>query len=247
MSRGYHGDPSLTARKFTTVGGRRWFRSGDLARWGSDGCLYFAGRTDDQVQIRGVRVEPAEVTRAVRKLPGISDARVASSTDPATGQGRLRCHVVAETEVGDQDGQITRWRAELARWLPRQMIPEDWTLTNRLPVTVSGKWERPQSPREGSGQEARGEDGAALAMLRDQWSAVLGTSSVPDDASFFDLGGHSISAIKLLNLVRESFGRDYPMSDFFQDPTVRGMAAWLAQGAGADQPGRDSERTRGEL
>ncbi len=224
VARGYHNAPE---RFRVDEEGRRWYPTGDVVRWRSDGRLHFVGRADDQVQIRGVRVEPAEVTRAVRGLSGVRDARVAGEPDAATGRTRLRCHVVPDAPVTDEADRVRRWRAELATVLPRPMVPEVWSVLADLPMTAVGKWDR----------TAPEPDPGPLAAVRAEWSAALGGAEVPDDAVFFDLGGHSISAIRLLNRIREVFGVEYPMSAFFEDPTVRGMAARLS----------DTDRVRGEL
>ncbi|MBB5159003.1 non-ribosomal peptide synthetase [Saccharopolyspora phatthalungensis] len=232
VARGYHGDPSLTAQRFSTDdNGCRWYRTGDLVRWRADGELDFVGRADDQVQIRGVRVEPAEVTCAVRTLPGVLDARVLAETDDATGRDLLACHVLAERTAADGLGETElarRWRAGLAELLPRPMVPERWLVVDRLPLTQNGKWARQ------AGQAS--DDDRIAAAVRQVWAEVLGVDGFDDYARFFDLGGHSLNALTLLNRVRERFGAEYSLSEFFADPTVCGMASVLA-----------GNRMRGEL
>lgn len=248
IGRGYHNDPGLTQRRIMTVQGRRWFRSGDLARWGTDGRLHFIGRSDDQVKIRGVRVEPAEVTSAVRSLAGIRDARVTSSTDPATGHGMLCCHVVPDAPVADPSLQIKHWRAQLSAHLPRQMIPDEWILAGALPLTSHGKRARHPEPGQTTASLlAPHDDDSLLSAVKSEWQTLLSISDLPDGATFFDLGGHSITAIRLLNRIYEKFGVHYPMSTFFAHPTVHEMAERLRSqgdvrlGSAGDPP------VRGEL
>lgn len=140
VARGYHGSATLTAERFSTdADGRRWYRTGDLVRWNHDGQLEFVGRSDDQVQIRGVRVEPAEVSRAVAALPGVREALVTGVVDPGSGQGRLVAWIRPEEPVTDENAAVRRWRQQLARALPRPMVPEEWTVTDRLPTDINGK------------------------------------------------------------------------------------------------------------
>ncbi|MER5549375.1 MupA/Atu3671 family FMN-dependent luciferase-like monooxygenase [Streptomyces sp. NPDC002589] len=233
VARGYHGDPVLTGSRFSADDtGSRWYRTGDLVRWRADGELDFVGRADDQVQIRGVRVEPAEVTAAVRTLPGVRDARVLRSTDEATGRDLLSCHVLAEPSAVDGVDSVElarRWRAGLAELLPRPMVPERWQVVDELPLNPNGKW---------NGAEDDNTAGDRIAeFVRAEWAEVLGVTGFDDHARFFDLGGHSLNAIVLLGRVRERLEVPYPLTEFFNDPTVAGMVTRLS-GDG---------RVRGEL
>lgn len=199
--RGYHADPVLTAARFSTdAAGRRWYRTGDLARW----------RADEQVKIRGFRVEPAEVTAAVRQLPGIPDARVVVS------DGELTCYVRSDEPLPEQSA---RWRAQLAEVLPRPMVPLHWRVVREFPLNGNGKWD--QHASTSTGPDTR-------STVRAEWTAVLGEREFADDTRFFDLGGHSVNAITLLNRVRTRFDTDYPIGEFFAAPTVDGMVARLS-------------------
>ncbi|MTD54461.1 non-ribosomal peptide synthetase [Amycolatopsis pithecellobii] len=212
VARGYHRD--TTDRRFRTdTAGRRWYRTGDLVRWRTDGELDFAGRVDDQVQIRGVRVEPAEVTRAVRTLPGVRDARVLPRVDEASGRELLVCQVLADRDT-DETELVRRWRAALAELLPRPMVPERWQVVDELPLSGNGKWDRHAST-------------PVAGTIRELWAEVLGVDGFADDARFFDLGGHSLTVVALLNRIRERLAAEYTFTEFFADPTVRGMATRL--------------------
>ncbi|REH46881.1 acyl carrier protein [Kutzneria buriramensis] len=216
VARGYHADPVLTAARFSTdAEDRRWYRTGDLARLRPDGELDFAGRVDDQVKIRGFRVEPAEVTAAVRKLPGIPDARVVAA------DGELICYIRSDEPLAEQSA---RWRAQLAEVLPRPMVPLHWRVVREFPLNGNGKWDH-HAPADLDTRSA----------VRAEWAAVLGNREFADDTRFFDLGGHSVNAITLLNRIRTRFDTDYPLGEFFDAPTVAGMVARL------------SGRVRGEL
>lgn len=244
VARGYHGSDSLTAERFTTdEDGCRWYRTGDLVRWRADGRLEFVGRSDDQVQIRGVRVEPAEVSRAVCALPGVAEALVIGSVDPDTGQGKLTAWVRPDEPVTDENARIVRWRQQLAAALPRPMVPEQWTLTDQLPTDINGKRLRRPEPAAAPEPSETPVTDTVAETVRAEWSTVLGTEDLPQDASFFDLGGHSLSVIKLLGRIERSLGVRLTLSEFFDAPTLDGTtAAVLARRADSDQ-----DRVRGQL
>ncbi|MBO8193532.1 amino acid adenylation domain-containing protein, partial [Streptomyces oryzae] len=266
VARGYLREAPATEDRFhTDPSGRRWYRTGDLARRRPDGRLHYVGRVDDQAQINGVRVEPAEVEAAVRTLDGVRDARVVPGQAPGTddaGRQLLHCHVVPEAAAGTGPESVRVWRRALGELLPGPMIPERWTVVDRLPVTPNGKWDRgstrrtAEAPRgtpsaKGTGHHPAPHDGhpdrrdrpdrpdrpETVAALRVCWQQVLGldgdaAQSFSDDDSFFDVGGHSISAIRLLNRVREQFGTACTMAEFFAEPTVAALAGRLvARGA----------------
>ncbi|MFJ6737399.1 MupA/Atu3671 family FMN-dependent luciferase-like monooxygenase [Streptomyces sp. NPDC091279] len=250
VARGYHGSDSLTAERFSTdEDGCRWYRTGDLVRWRGDGLLEFVGRSDDQVQIRGVRVEPAEVSRAVGALPGVAEALVLGSVDPATGQGRLTAWVRPDGPVADENAHVVRWRQQLAAALPRPMVPEQWTLTDRLPTDINGKRLRRPEPAAVAGPSKApetdeiAERDTVAQTVRAEWSGVLGMDELPSDASFFDLGGHSLSVIKLLGRIERKLGVRLSLSEFFDAPTLDGTTAAVS----ARRAAAGSDRVRGQL
>ncbi|MDF4251731.1 MupA/Atu3671 family FMN-dependent luciferase-like monooxygenase [Streptomyces sp. WMMB303] len=253
VARGYPRDAPATEERFRTdPTGRRWYRTGDLARRRPDGRAHYVGRADDQTQINGVRVEPAEVEAAVRTLDGVRDARVlpefpgvpgtaAPSDAPDGGRQLLHCHVVPETAEAAAPGAVRGWRRALGELLPGPMVPERWTVVAELPLTPNGKWDRGRTseaagarPAADSGHQDAPEDHAeTLAALRACWQQVLGVDDetaeqLSDDDSFFAVGGHSISAIRLLNRVRERFGAACTMAEFFAEPTPAALAGRLA-------------------
>jgi acyl carrier protein len=161
----------------------------------------------------------------VRTLPGIRDARVLPHMDEETGRSLLSCHVLVDERSLDEithTERARRWREQLAKYLPRPMIPERWHITDRLPLAANGKWDRDAVTADSSG------GGHAATAVRQAWAEVLGFDGFSEDAGFFDLGGHSVNAITLLNRIREQFAVDYPMVEFFADPTVRGMVSRLS-------------------
>jgi amino acid adenylation domain-containing protein len=232
VARGYWNRPGLTAERFVPdpFGGRpgaRLFRTGDLARWRPDGALEFLGRVDQQVKVRGFRVEPGEVEAALGRHPSVREAAVVANRDEV-GENRLDAYVV----VGDGP-EVTpaALRRFLRERLPRHMVPATITRLDALPLTVSGKVDRPALPRPEGGT------GAIASPPRDEvesrlvriWEEVLGTGPVGVADNFFDLGGHSLLAIRLTSRVEDEFGRRLPLSSLFLGATVEELAALLRE------------------
>ncbi|MFD7617977.1 MupA/Atu3671 family FMN-dependent luciferase-like monooxygenase [Streptomyces sp. NPDC059802] len=237
----------------------RYYRTGDLVRWTADGRLVFVGRTDDQVKIRGFRIEPEEVARVLGRLDGVRRAAVVGLRR-ANGEAFLAAYVVP-TEPGcdsttEQRSRTDRWAEELHHHLPEYMVPRAWRVLTELPLTGNGKLDRTQLPpadpflpadgegaRRADGDEARRADGpppeaepltAVENGLRDLWAAEFGltASGVDPDVSLFDLGGHSLTAMRLVNRIREAWGIEYPLSRLYQEPTLRAMTEFV-RGAGS--------------
>ena len=217
---GYLGRPAETATVFRPGEARRTYRPGDLRRLRSDGQLQFLGRVDDQVKIRGYRVEPGEVQQALTALDAVADAAVLARPDRA-GEQQLVAYVVPAGEL-----DVERIAAELARTLPGYLVPQRWVRMDRLPVNPSGKLDRaglPEPEQAPAGAAPRTDLERRLAEL---WRAELGTAGgIGVDQPFFRLGGHSLTAVRLLNRVRDELGIDYSLTDFFRAPTIRAMAA----------------------
>ncbi|QLE75882.1 amino acid adenylation domain-containing protein [Streptomyces rectiverticillatus] len=229
----------------------RLYRTGDLVRWTADGRLQFRGRTDDQVKIRGYRVEPEEVSRALNALDGVREAVVLARRN-GRGEAYLAAFTVPADPVGDgaDDRQAFAdlMADALAERLPEYLVPRAWTVLAALPVTAAGKLDRaglpvpdlvtaapavpaaPAAPAAPSASAAPAPGSDVERRLRALWAAEFGTDAggIAPDASFFDLGGHSITAIRLVNRAREEFGTEYPMVRFYEEPTLRAMAAFLS-------------------
>ncbi|MFJ5104713.1 amino acid adenylation domain-containing protein [Streptomyces sp. NPDC088554] len=243
VAHGYHARPAETAAAFLDdSAGSVLYRTGDLGRWRTDGSLQYCGRTDDQVKIRGHRVEPAEVLTALTALPGVRDAAVVPRRD-RHGEVEFVAYVVPETPADD----LRRLRATLSAELPDHLVPGHWVSLERLPVNASGKLDRGRLPEPAPADEARGADAEPTTRLEkslhELWCDELGAHQVPVTRSFFELGGHSLSAIRLLHRMADQLDVEVSMADFFQDPTIRGVAARREQSgpelsepvAGADE------------
>ncbi|GHC47315.1 hypothetical protein GCM10010507_23580 [Streptomyces cinnamoneus] len=220
---GYLGRPRESAAAFVAdplAPGTRLYRTGDLGRWTADGELQYLGRRDEQVKIRGVRVEPAETRRTLLALPGVRDAEVVVRTGPG-GEPRLVGYL--ELAPGIATAEIV---AQLTAQLPGQFVPSAWVRLDRLPLNAAGKHDRHALPEP---DWAAAEEGAepltaAEHAVHALWCEELGVGSVPVDRSFFSVGGHSLSAVRLLDRLRDELGLDCTLPAFFRQPTVRALA-----------------------
>jgi amino acid adenylation domain-containing protein len=236
LARGYLGRPALTAEKFipSPFGdepGARLFRTGDRVRWRPDGQLEFLGRLDDQVKVRGFRVDPAEVESALLRHPAVRQAAVAAFEDEA-GDRRLAAYVVAD---GDPAAEPAELAGFLRERLPHHMVPSTVVRLDSLPLTPSGKVDRRALPApdrsiagRGGSVGPRDEVEARLAAI---WEEVLDARPVGVADSFFDLGGHSLLAVRLMSRIEEQFGRRLPLATLFRGGTVEDLARLLREPA----------------
>ncbi|MEV8433436.1 MupA/Atu3671 family FMN-dependent luciferase-like monooxygenase [Streptomyces chartreusis] len=262
---GYLHRPELGAERFLPDPDpgpdARRYRTGDLVRWTREGKLEFCGRADDQVKVRGFRVEPEEVSRVLNALDGVREAAVLARRNDR-GEAYLAAYAVPAEPIGttadDRQAQADLLTAELAARLPEYLVPRAWRVLPALPVSGNGKLDRAALPAPDLVSTApgrrTGDSGPAVVRatgveqrVRELWADEFGIDAdgIADDVSFFDLGGHSITAMRLVNRVREEFGTEYPMLSFYQDPTPRAMTARLAGGAGEESQGAPSRTSEG--
>jgi len=231
LARGYWARPALTAERFLpdpfAEGGGRMYRTGDRVRRRPDGSLAFAGRADDQVKIRGHRIEIGEVEAALRGLPGVAEAVVLRREGPAGAS--LAGYVVPARGKRLEAGRL---RAGLARILPEPMVPASLTLLARLPVTANGKLDRRALPDPAADDRRGRPPGTATERrLAGIWSAILGFPVRVADRRFFDLGGDSLSALRLVARLRLIAPRGgIGVADLLRDPTIAELAARIEAG-----------------
>ncbi|MCF3104940.1 amino acid adenylation domain-containing protein, partial [Streptomyces roseoverticillatus] len=228
LARGYLGRPALTAERFIACPfepGARMYRTGDLVRWTGDGTLEFLGRADDQVKIRGFRIEPGEVESAAVRCAGVGRAAAVVRED-RTGDPRLVAYVVPAP--GAEPGPA-RIRAELAEVLPDHMVPSAVVVLDALPVTANGKLDRKALPAPGYGtvRGGRRPRSGREEILAGLFAAVLGLPEAGAEDDFFDLGGNSLLAMRLVARARTALGVELGIRQVFATPTVAGLAAGL--------------------
>ncbi|MBF4481070.1 non-ribosomal peptide synthetase, partial [Rhodococcus rhodochrous] len=225
LSRGYLGRPDLTVARFVAnpFGRGRLYRTGDIARWNSEGILEYAGRSDSQVQLRGFRIELGEIESQLLQAPGVAQA-VAMVRDDGLGE-RLVGYVVARTGETVDAAAV---RAHASEFLTGYMVPDVVTVLDELPLTVNGKLDRRALPvprididadrfREPATESER--------IVARVWAEVLGIERVGADDSFFDLGGNSLVATRVVARINEATGASLAIRELFEDPTVAGLAA----------------------
>jgi len=234
VATGYLGRPDLTAERFsvdTDVKTRRWYRTGDLVRLLPTGELECLGRTDDQVKVRGYRIEPGEISAAVCRWPGVREAVVVAREDRANDV-RLVGYVVADDGVTLDDA----FRAYLRRTLPDYMVPAAFVRLDRLPLTPSGKIDKRSLPAVDSiADVARSAFVAPRTpseeLLAGLWMEALGVPRVSVDDDFFTLGGHSLLASQILSRLRRDHGIEITFRRIFETPTIAGLAERIDQDA----------------
>ncbi|MER7705094.1 amino acid adenylation domain-containing protein [Kitasatospora sp. NPDC097605] len=229
---GYHRRPGLTAARFVPdpygPPGARLYRTGDLARRRPDGTLEHLGRIDQQVKIRGLRIEPGETEAALRGLPGIADAAVVVRED-RPGDKRLTGYLVPAPGADEPDPAALR--AALKRTLPDHQVPAAYAVLPALPLTPNGKLDRRALPAPRVRRDAGAAKPATEAerVLAGIWAEVLDLPEVGTDEDFFDLGGHSLLATQVVAKARkrltEAGARPVSVMDLFTCRTVRDLAA----------------------
>jgi len=227
---GYLERPALTAERFvpdpfTSALGGRMYRTGDLARHRKNGELDFLGRIDNQVQLRGFRIELGEIETALMGLEGVSQAVVMLREDEP-GDQRLVAYLVARS---DEELDPTALEHGLAQSVPRFMLPSAYLVLDSVPVTPNGKIDRKALPAPGEGDlNRRAPYVAPRTKLEERlaalWVEVLSVDRVGVDDDFFQLGGHSILATRLISRVRETFNVSLALGRLFDSPTVASLA-----------------------
>ncbi len=234
VTRGYLGRPDLDAEKFPVFhDGRRWYRSGDLARYRPDGQLEFLGRIDHQVKIRGFRIELGEIETALSGHPDVREALVLALREPGGAERSLRLVAFVVSEEGEEgtSPEAAGLRELLRGRLPEYMIPAVFHTLDALPVTANGKVDRQALARLDAQAEA---PAAAVSTVPSTpiekelariWREVFRIAEVGLEDNFFDLGGHSLLAMRVVARIRSELGVELPVQRLFEDPTLGSLAA----------------------
>ncbi|MET0399063.1 MAG: non-ribosomal peptide synthase/polyketide synthase, partial [Longimicrobiaceae bacterium] len=251
VTRGYLNRPELTAEKFvpdpfTGESGARMYRSGDRVRWLPAGELEYLGRVDQQVKVRGFRIEPGEIDAALTRHPGVREAVV------VVRGGVLVAYVVpAEGEALSSAAELRAWLGER---LPEYMVPASFAVLERLPLTANGKVDRAALPEPGLAGEGEwyvAPRTPTEEILAGIWARYLEVERVSVDADYFALGGHSLAATSMISQVRQAFGVEVPLRAVFEAPVLSALAerieALMREGTGMVLPPLERAPREGPL
>jgi acyl carrier protein len=227
LAAGYLNHPDLTCEKFvknpySADSGHILYRTGDLVRWRSDGNLEYLGRMDEQLKVRGFRIEPGEIEAALGEIEGIRES-VVVARDMGDEERQLIAYIVPSASEKDRQS-VDKLRLLLSRKLPAYMIPSYFVYVSGFALTASGKVDKKMLPTPDDNQfcketykEPRSESERQLCEL---WASLLRVERVGIDDNFFSLGGHSLLAARLISAVRNDFAVDIPLRLIFDRPTV---------------------------
>ncbi|HEX7334406.1 MAG TPA: amino acid adenylation domain-containing protein [Pyrinomonadaceae bacterium] len=242
IARAYLGCPELTAEKFvphpySAEPGARLYRTGDLVRYLSDGNIDILGRMDQQVKLRGFRVELGEIETVLQQHPLVRESVVVFRED-APGEKRLAAYVVGDSQTIPAAQLIAELRIWLRQHLPDYFVPAHFVVLDNLPLTPNGKVDRRALPAPDHSEEPefiapRTPEEATIAEI---WADILDISPIGVETNFFDLGGHSLLATRIVTRIREAFCLDLPLRVLFEFPTIAGVAEHVV-----------SARAQGEL
>jgi len=242
LARGYWNRPELTLDRFIphpVRPGERIYRTGDFGRFLPDGDIQCGGRMDNQVKVRGYRIETGEIEQNLLKIPGIREA-VAHIVE-IDGLNEIAAYMVPD---GDRLPSPSELRQRLSEYLPEYMLPTYYVALESVPLTPNGKTDRKALPLP-TGRAAvsvasgaveyippRTETEAALVAI---WQRILGVEQVGVNDNFFELGGHSIKAIRIASAIAKELGQEIPLSLIFQNPLLSSLAAALSGTSAVDQ------------
>lgn len=226
VARGYINNPGLTEERFIDspfTSGAKVYRTGDLARWYPQGEIEFLGRIDKQVKIRGFRIELGEIENRILKVPGVTSCAVIDYTDPTSR--RFLCAYLCGNPPHN-----TEIKAQLERDLPSYMIPSIFITLESLPFNISGKVDRNRLPDPLAQLEAQREDyqppeSATEQLLAEIWGNELGLARIGRNDSFFDLGGDSLSILRVMTQIEQQFHVAFRHEDVYRSPNLCDMAA----------------------
>lgn len=230
LARGYRNQPDLTQEKFITnpyIGKERIYKTGDLAKWRSDGNIEYIGRVDFQVKIRGMRVELDEIQRALLACVGVKNALILDKTDQ--NNNKYLCAYY----LGDVPIPVSDLKRQLRGQLPEHMIPTRYVCLKEFPLTNHGKIDRKSLPEPSmnldSGAEYVAPSNWREAEMVQIWEEVLGITGIGVLDNFFELGGDSLKSISLSAAIKKQKNVDVPIRDIFLHPTVQEFLQYMRQ------------------
>jgi hypothetical protein len=249
VGRGYHNRPDLTSERFVPdpfatgltsahASGALLYKTGDLARWRTEGVIEYLGRLDFQVKLRGHRIELGEIEQLVAAIDGVRGALAMLHEDKALG-ARLVCYYVAPEGTATPESVTT----VLRRTLPEIMVPSALIRLDAWPLSPNGKVDRralpaPQSPAASDASKAPPPDTALERVLCRLMAEVLGRQTVGVASDFFALGGHSLLATRVVMQASRLFRISMTLRGFFAAPTVAGLADAIVASVGAERAER---------
>lgn len=228
LALGYLGQPELTAERF--IGNGEWYRSGDLCRWTSDGRIEFLGRIDDQLKVRGFRIEPGEIEAVLAAHPAVRQCKVAARGSGAAGKRLLAWYVPTD---GARIG-----KAEIRAWLearlPAFMLPDGIDEIAAMPLNANGKIDVAALPDPLGHVQERATSmpphGATEQSLAAIWSEVLNVGAISREDDFFELGGNSLAGLRMFARIGREFGVSLPLSTLLHARTLRDLAQMIESG-----------------
>jgi len=248
LARGYLNRPDLTEEKFlqnpfSDEPGTRLYKTNDLARYLPNGNIEFLGRIDNQVKVRGFRIELGEIEAVLAQYPTVKEAVVTARKD-ISGNTSLVAYIVSHPE---QASTIDELRRFLKQKLPDYMVPGAFVLLEALPLTANGKVDRRALPApdqimkesENTFVAPRNELELQLTQI---WEKVLGVHPISVKDNFFDLGGHSMLAARLFAQIEKKLGRNLPLANLFQAPTIEELASIFSQQGYSSEPNKSTTK-----
>ncbi len=233
LARGYLNRPALTAERFipnpfAQQEGERLYKTGDVARYLDDGNIEFLGRSDQQVKVRGYRIEPGEIESLLQEHETIQDSVVIAKPLP-NGDNRLIAYIVWQPGKADSTEQI---KMRLSEQLPDYMVPSAFVALEAIPLTPNGKVDRRALPEamimdDYETKERVSARTTTEARLSRIWEELLGVEQIGVTDNFFSLGGHSLLAMQLLTRIEQQFGKELPLMELFRQPTIEHIAQSL--------------------
>jgi aspartate racemase len=234
LARGYIYQEELTLKSFVSDPFRaetcsRLYKTGDLARYLDDGNIEWLGRDDQQIKLRGFRIEPEEIRAAIMHHESIKDAVAVLDKSPA-GETCIVAYVIPAGGVRPDTHEL---REFLRQSLPDYMLPSTFVFIDHLPLTPNGKFDRRALPSLSLSQPQKtfvAPRNEFEGRLRAIWETVLGIRPISIDDNYFDLGGHSLLAVRLFSEIKKSFGVELPLATLYQAPTIESLARVLLEG-----------------